>query len=58
MKLSPGEGYDIECMVETEKGFITGGSNGTMFIYEKDDTHLNELGLTTLSNFLLTNVVK
>lgn len=35
MKLSPGEGYEIECMVETEKGFITGGSNGTMFIYEK-----------------------
>ena len=32
--------------------------NKNKFIYEKDDTHLNELGITTLSNFLLTNVVK
>ena len=35
MKDSPGEGYEIECIVETEKGFICGGSSGTIYIYEK-----------------------
>jgi hypothetical protein len=37
LKDSPGEGYEIECIEETDKGFICGGSNGIIYIYEKAD---------------------
>ena len=30
--------------------------NSNKFIYEKEDTHLNELGLNILSKFLLKNI--
>ncbi len=37
LKDSPGEGYEIEVIVPTSKGFVTGGSNGTIYIFEKPE---------------------
>ena len=37
LKDSPGEGYEIEVIVRTQKGFVTGGSNGTIYIFDKPE---------------------
>ena len=37
MKDGPGEGFSVEVIVPTSKGFIIGGTNATLHIYEKSE---------------------
>ena len=38
---SPGEGFFIECIITYSKGFIIGGENGQIMIYEKSEEPKN-----------------
>ena len=38
---SPGEGFYIECIICYSKGFIVGGENGQIYIYEKSEEPKN-----------------
>lgn len=38
---SPGDGFFIECIITYSKGFIIGGDNGQIMIYEKSEEPKN-----------------
>jgi len=53
---SPGENFYIECIITYNKGFIIGGENGQIMIYEKFEDPKNPY--RKISNLPATGDVK